>query len=721
MALTLSLAARTYYVAPAGGSDMYPGTITQPWATWQKAFNTATDPGDTVYFRGGTWMPTDANSIVSLLVDDLNGTHDSLICFIAYPGETPIFDCSNTTHPTAYTVIGLNITDCNNVKFKGLTIRNRRQTSASRWVAGISTGSSPIDGNLYFENVTSSGHGGAGFWMFQYDTLYLINCDSYNNCDSLDSGGELGGRANGYSISPSGDPTDLYRYTYIEGCRAWSNSADGIAISTTKQFHAFNNWSFGNGKLNGDGTGFKFCNSYETDVSKRSFHNNLAAFNRSIAYMDANIHESPPYMQYYNNTTVNCGGGFYSFKGDWDGTGGSVIYRNNISYHNSDPSYEQAKLYADNYGFPDYATQEYNTWITQLSQPFWVVNTTFTVTDDDFVSLDSTQLYRERKSDGSLPDVTFMKLALTSDLIDRGLDVGLPYSGDAPDLGYSEYIPGFVNQSPTITISSPTKSTSFVSPATVTIEAVASDPDGSIIKIEFYNGTIKLGERITTPYSFTWKNVTEGTYSITAIATDNLNSRTVSTAVSVNVLKSTTVTNQLPIINILTPESNSLFEVSEIINLTSDAYDNDGDIIKVEYFRGSEKIGESLTSPYSFSFECVDTGKFELTAIATDNRNASARSYSVCISVAPKSKYSNLIQLFPNPNNGHFTVDLLSILPEQSNRIKIVSLSGNSVFNHILTEHENSMEIDLSDRAPGTYVLMVVSGDIVATKKFIKQ
>jgi hypothetical protein len=55
LSITVLLSAQnTYYVAPTGGSDSNPGTISQPWATWQKAFNTAA-AGDTVYFRGGVW------------------------------------------------------------------------------------------------------------------------------------------------------------------------------------------------------------------------------------------------------------------------------------------------------------------------------------------------------------------------------------------------------------------------------------------------------------------------------------------------------------------------------------------------------------------------------------------------------------------------------------------------------------------------------------------
>ncbi|HMQ44510.1 MAG TPA: T9SS type A sorting domain-containing protein, partial [Mariniflexile sp.] len=56
----------------------------------------------------------------------------------------------------------------------------------------------------------------------------------------------------------------------------------------------------------------------------------------------------------------------------------------------------------------------------------------------DFVSLDLNLLTSPRKADGSLPDIDFLKLVPGSDLIDKGINVGLPFNGAAPDLGYLE-------------------------------------------------------------------------------------------------------------------------------------------------------------------------------------------------------------------------------------------------------------------------------------------
>jgi len=55
----------------------------------------------------------------------------------------------------------------------------------------------------------------------------------------------------------------------------------------------------------------------------------------------------------------------------------------------------------------------------------------------------------------------------------------------------------------------------------ITITVDASDEDGTITTVEFYDGTTYLGEDTTSPYSFTWSSVTDGCYSITAKAIDD--------------------------------------------------------------------------------------------------------------------------------------------------------------------------------------------------------
>jgi len=98
------------------------------------------------------------------------------------------------------------------------------------------------------------------------------------------------------------------------------------------------------------------------------------------------------------------------------------------------------------------------------------------------------------------------------------------YKGDVSERQIkllSTAAPVLANQLPVISITSPANNASFNAGTNITITAGASDADGSITKVEFFRGSIRLGEDISSPYSFSWNNVTAGTYSITAMATDN--------------------------------------------------------------------------------------------------------------------------------------------------------------------------------------------------------
>ena len=73
---------------------------------------------------------------------------------------------------------------------------------------------------------------------------------------------------------------------------------------------------------------------------------------------------------------------------------------------------------------------------------------------------------------------------------------------------------------PVVNITNPEDGQSFTAPASVSIDADATISEGGIVKVEFYNGTTKLGEDDTSPYSFSWNDVGEGSYSLVAKAID---------------------------------------------------------------------------------------------------------------------------------------------------------------------------------------------------------
>jgi hypothetical protein len=76
------------------------------------------------------------------------------------------------------------------------------------------------------------------------------------------------------------------------------------------------------------------------------------------------------------------------------------------------------------------------------------------------------------------------------------------------------------NSAPQVTISTP--ATTYNTPATIQLNADAFDANGTITKVEFYVGSTLLGTSTTSPYQFQWNTSTAGSYSVKAVAYDNL-------------------------------------------------------------------------------------------------------------------------------------------------------------------------------------------------------
>ena len=84
------------------------------------------------------------------------------------------------------------------------------------------------------------------------------------------------------------------------------------------------------------------------------------------------------------------------------------------------------------------------------------------------------------------------------------------------------------NQAPTVSLTSPANNATFTASTSITITASAADSDGTISKVEFFNGATLLGTSTTSPYNFAWSSVAAGSYSLTAKATDNSGASTTS-------------------------------------------------------------------------------------------------------------------------------------------------------------------------------------------------
>jgi len=372
---------------------------------------------------------------------DKSGTEGHTIKYWAYPGERPIFDFS-AVKPANQRVVGIYVVG-SYLHIKGLEMTGIQTTITAHTESYCiySTGSHNI-----YELLNMHDNVGTGLRHYTGGCNLFLNCDSYRNWDNV-SENQLGGNNDGFGCHPNASGAG----NVFRGCRSWFNSDDGYDIIRSGAAVVFDScWSLYNGYSTsfqslGDGNGFK-AGGYAYDVASKipnpvprnTIEFCIAVGNKANGF-DSNHHLNGNY--WYNNTA----------------------YKNDINYNMWNRESPQADNAIYDYGYNHvlinnlgYKARSSDTAYIDTSKCILShnsFNSGFNLTDKDFVSLDESQLTAARKSDGSLPDIDFMKPATGSKLIDAGVDIGFPYAGKAPDIGaletdYPTFVKSLKNTAP---------------------------------------------------------------------------------------------------------------------------------------------------------------------------------------------------------------------------------------------------------------------------------
>jgi hypothetical protein len=451
-----TLFSRQLFVSPTGSDASGNGSIGNPYFSLNKVWSYVV-PGDTVYMRNGTYAYS-----VRQNLDGKSGTATNYIKLWAYPNEVPVLTRTSTYYSSGAT-IGIYLRG-NYLHLKNLEIKGFDQIAtlsgnlvAGLWVTNASycifEGLRIHDNGMGMRVSDNSGHN------------RVINSDFYCNQDPYTTIGAYE-NADGLQIAFLTGAANADT-SWITNCRFWWNTDDGFDCYNNDGVVIIENcWAFWNGYVpntfnpGAGGNGYKLGPTtigYPTLI-KRKIYKTFAYANRRNGYHQ-NLARCK--FEYYNNTAYLNGWKGFAMADDPSSENLAHIFKNNIGYQNG----------------------TYNAYIspasTLLNNTFLHtggVNTSYNVTDADFSSVTSTGIDGPRPSDNSLPELTFLHLAAGSDLIDGGVNVGLPYSGSAPDLGLYEYIVSGGNQAPVIanqTFQVPENSAN----GTIVGTIVASDPD----------------------------------------------------------------------------------------------------------------------------------------------------------------------------------------------------------------------------------------------------
>jgi uncharacterized repeat protein (TIGR02059 family) len=447
LCINYALNATNYYVATNGNNANNGTSTSTPWATWQYGMERLY-PGDILYIRAGTYTTMYGSSegvnINPSSSRGRSGTSGGIITVSGYPGDAmPVLDCSSLTSGSEHN--GIIIENCSYWTFTRLVVINSKERGSGQPAPGWTLSKC----NYITLNWCVLHDNDNGFISYNGNEVRYINCDSYANGVGSPYWGN-----NGFYARASGTST-----TYFTGCRAWLNGQDGndcfADVGTGGGYIYWDKcWSFSN-SVTYSGAGFKLGTNRAPSVGsnpQRVLTNCIAAKN-PLGFdesQDAGLGYSVPIAIYncvsYNNTA--------GFNFQWGtGLGGSLYADNiinNISYLDGSVGY---------WGSGTTNKIDHNSW------------NGYTVTSADFLSVDVEQLKGARKADGSLPDISAFHLVTGSALIDKGIEVNLPYTGKSPDLG------AFEVQGAAVVPTVPAYVSSVVESATPSLLAMSFDSD----------------------------------------------------------------------------------------------------------------------------------------------------------------------------------------------------------------------------------------------------
>ncbi|HMU45674.1 MAG TPA: right-handed parallel beta-helix repeat-containing protein, partial [Chitinophagaceae bacterium] len=470
--IALNAVAANRYIAP-NGNDNNSGTINSPWFSPNKAWQFM-QPGDTLFVRGGQYL---FNDQTQLYLVGRSGTVNNRIVMVNYPGEHPVFSPTiGYTNNQEHWRGGMYF-EGNYAHFKGIEFRN------FRYYLPDSANNPFIWRGFYAEK--------ANFCLFEKLEFYfnengfglqddskgnlILNCDAAYNYHHASGGGHSDGFGIGYIFT-----IDATNPNIVKGCRSWFNGDDGFDAWMNHGFIIFDScWSWHNGynvytgAVAGDGNGFKLGRTDITSTEYRRVLKNCIAYDNKERGFDKN--DAQVAMQIFNCVAFqNQLAGFAV-----DNTEGN-IFKNNFALNNG-----------GNVNIA-YAVSDHNACGGSGGN---CSNWDLSVSTNDFYT-DPSGLTTIRQIDGSLPNISFLHLKSTAlQLIDGGVNVGIAYTGLAPDIGAFETggAPPPPNQAPTANagpdrnITLPTNS--------LTQTGDGSDPDGFI--------TSFLWTKIAGPNTFT--------------------------------------------------------------------------------------------------------------------------------------------------------------------------------------------------------------------------
>lgn len=181
------------------------------------------------------------------------------------------------------------------------------------------------------------------------------------------------------------------------------------------------------------------------------------------------------------------------------------------------------------------------------------------------------------------------------------------------------------NAPPIVRIDVPATGMLFNEGDRVVFRAVASDPDGRVVRVEFVDATGKtVSSAVSGPFEHVLAPATPGTWNLRAVATDDRGAISTSEPVVVRV-------NARPTVRITAPTDGAASVVTNEVKIVVEAADADGRVERLTLLRDGVPLGSTTSEPYRFALVNVPAGTNTYRVLAMDDAGAMATSAPVMI------------------------------------------------------------------------------------------
>ncbi len=520
-------AGKSYFVSPSGNDSNTGLSQESPFKTIQKAAN-LTLPGDTVFLMSGTFLFQNTNLSITR-----SGKVNEWITYKALKGHQPKIKEIGKVWQTV-------LIEADYIVFEGVELEGDMQNpeltletaqAYSEEVIALLASGGTINYNKYAEYNTNGIVLGGNNSKGNHDFI-VCNCKIHDfpasgigtaRSERITVDNNLIYNVNNYTMWPS-SAISLYHLSNLDAETGYKNFIRRNVCYNSK---AFVKWISTNGLSDGNGIIIDDSRNEQNGALTKVPYLGRTLIENNLCYNNggSGIHAyNSDHVDIINNTTFNNGLVVdYAEIFQADASDGMVM--NNIMYAKNNGAVNSAGN-IQNVGY------DYNIYFNGYAA---VKGTHDKFADPMFANASIDPLLADfHLTEGSLA-IDYATSVFTEPASAPASDIlgNVRPQGNGIDAG--AYESPFVASPNECFVIAPASGESYMAGANIPISAFAKATEAVVSKIEFYQGSTKLGESTNYPYSFVWKNVSAGNYTITAKAYDSKNVPAVSEGIPVRV------------------------------------------------------------------------------------------------------------------------------------------------------------------------------------------